>query len=59
MGKGDRGLLGNSFYCIWDSFRAQHPLLTIIDPVAQTDMVRALVDIYRHEGMSLSCDTQG
>ncbi len=23
------------FYCIWDSFRAQHPLLTILDPVAQ------------------------
>lgn len=39
------------FYCIWDSFRAQHPLLTIIDPVAQTDMVRALLDIYRHEGL--------
>jgi putative alpha-1,2-mannosidase len=43
----DRG----RFYCIWDSFRAQHPLLTIIDPVAQTEMVRALIDIYRHEGM--------
>jgi putative alpha-1,2-mannosidase len=40
------------FYCIWDSFRAQHPLLTIVDPVAQTDMVRALIDIYRHEGRS-------
>jgi putative alpha-1,2-mannosidase len=39
------------FYCIWDSFRAQHPLLTIIDPVAQTQMVRALIDIYRHVGM--------
>jgi putative alpha-1,2-mannosidase len=40
----------DSFYCIWDSFRAQHPLLTIIDPEVQTDMVRALIDIYRHEG---------
>lgn len=40
-----------SFYCIWDSFRAQHPLLTIIDPDTQTDMVRALLDIYRHEGL--------
>ncbi len=45
----------NRFYCIWDSFRAQHPLLTIIDPVAQTDMVRALIDIYRHEGISYCC----
>jgi putative alpha-1,2-mannosidase len=41
---------GGRFYCIWDSFRAQHPLLTIIDPAAQTEMVRALIDIYRHEG---------
>lgn len=38
------------FYCIWDSFRAQHPLLSIIDPVAQTKMVRTLIDIYRHLG---------
>ncbi|KAK4189368.1 family 92 putative glycoside hydrolase [Podospora australis] len=45
----------DSFYCIWDSFRAQHPLLTIIDPVAQTDMVRALIDIYRHEGKLPDC----
>ncbi|KAK4249584.1 glycoside hydrolase [Corynascus novoguineensis] len=45
----------DSFYCIWDSFRAQHPLLTIIDPIAQTDMVRALLDIYRHEGKLPDC----
>ncbi|CAK7216495.1 hypothetical protein SBRCBS47491_002849 [Sporothrix bragantina] len=45
----------DSFYCIWDSFRAQHPLLTIIDPVAQTDMVRALLDIYRHDGKLPDC----
>ncbi|KAK3303262.1 alpha-1,2-mannosidase-like protein [Chaetomium strumarium] len=45
----------DSFYCIWDSFRAQHPLLTIIDPAAQTEMVRALIDIYRHEGKLPDC----
>ncbi len=45
----------DSFYCIWDSFRAQHPLLTIVDPVAQTQMVRALVDIFRHEGKLPDC----
>lgn len=45
----------DSFYCIWDSFRAQHPLLSILDPEAQTEMVRALLDIYRHVGtLSLS-----
>ncbi|KAK4164565.1 family 92 putative glycoside hydrolase [Cladorrhinum sp. PSN259] len=45
----------DSFYCIWDSFRAQHPLLIIIDPDTQTDMVRALIDIYRHEGKLPDC----
>ena len=45
----------DSFYCIWDSFRAQHPLLTILDPVAQTEMVRTLLDIYRHEGKLPDC----
>ncbi|KAI1827014.1 alpha-1,2-mannosidase-like protein [Xylaria intraflava] len=45
----------DSFYCIWDSFRAQHPLLTIIDPEIQTDMVRALIDIYNHEGKLPDC----
>jgi predicted alpha-1,2-mannosidase len=43
------------FYCIWDSFRAQHPLLTIIDPVAQTEMVRSLIDIYRNVGKLPDC----
>ncbi|EAA31188.1 glycoside hydrolase family 92 protein [Neurospora crassa] len=45
----------DSFYCIWDSFRAQHPLLTVIDPKAQTEMIRALIDIYRHEGKLPDC----
>ncbi|KAI1078141.1 glycoside hydrolase family 92 protein [Whalleya microplaca] len=45
----------DSFYCIWDSFRAQHPLLTIIDPRVQTRMVRALIDIYKHEGKLPDC----
>ncbi|OCL03343.1 glycoside hydrolase family 92 protein [Glonium stellatum] len=45
----------DSFYCIWDSFRVQHPFLTIIDPVAQSQMVRALLDIYKHEGWLPDC----
>ncbi|KAI1322739.1 glycoside hydrolase family 92 protein [Xylariaceae sp. FL0255] len=45
----------DSFYCIWDSFRAQHPLLSIVDPEIQTDMVRALIDIYKHEGKLPDC----
>jgi len=45
----------DSFYCIWDSFRAQHPFLTIVDPMEQSRMVRALVDIYKHEGKLPDC----
>ncbi|KAH9885490.1 glycoside hydrolase family 92 protein [Xylariomycetidae sp. FL2044] len=45
----------DSFYCIWDSYRAQHPLLTIVDPVVQTRMVRSLIDTYKHEGKLPDC----
>jgi putative alpha-1,2-mannosidase len=42
----------DSYYCIWDSFRSIHPLLTLLDPHSQALMVRSLIDIYRHEGKS-------
>ncbi|OLN85140.1 putative secreted glycosidase-like protein 3 [Colletotrichum chlorophyti] len=45
----------DSFYCMWDSFRAQHPLLTVIDPAAQTQMVNSMLDIYKHEGWLPGC----
>lgn len=40
----------DDFYAIWDTFRTSGPLLTLIAPQRQADIVRALVDIYRHEG---------
>ncbi|EGP83142.1 putative mannosidase [Zymoseptoria tritici IPO323] len=45
----------DSYYCIWDSFRSIHPLLTILDPYSQIQMVRSLIDIYRHEGWLPDC----
>jgi putative alpha-1,2-mannosidase len=45
----------DSYYCIWDSFRSIHPLLTLLDPHSQTRMVRSLLDIYRHEGKLPDC----
>ncbi|KAF2103774.1 glycoside hydrolase family 92 protein [Rhizodiscina lignyota] len=45
----------DSFYCIWDLFRATFPFLTITDPEALTEMIRALLDIYRHEGWMPDC----
>lgn len=38
----------DSFYCAWDSWRAQHPLLTVVDPTAQSLMLRSLLDTYKH-----------
>ncbi|PLB34948.1 glycoside hydrolase family 92 protein [Aspergillus candidus] len=45
----------DSFYCIWDSYRGVHQLLTLVDPLSQSLMIRALVDIYRHEGYLPDC----
>jgi putative alpha-1,2-mannosidase len=45
----------DSFYCIWDSFRSIHPLLTLLDPHSQSRMIRALLDIYKHEGKLPDC----
>jgi predicted alpha-1,2-mannosidase len=45
----------DSWYCIWDSFRTSHPLLTIIDSHTQARMIRALIDIYEHEGWLPDC----
>ncbi len=38
------------FYAIWDTFRTVHPLLTLIQPERQRDIVRSLVDTYKHTG---------
>ncbi|HEX4031520.1 MAG TPA: GH92 family glycosyl hydrolase [Terracidiphilus sp.] len=40
----------DDYYAIWDIFRSSGPLLTLIAPERETDIVRALVDLYRHEG---------
>ena len=40
----------DDYYAIWDIFRTSSPLLTLIAPERQTAIVRALVDLYRHEG---------
>ncbi|KAH8586221.1 glycoside hydrolase family 92 protein [Bisporella sp. PMI_857] len=45
----------DSYYCIWDSFRSIHPLLTLLDPHSQTRMIRSLIDIYKHEGKLPDC----
>ena len=38
------------FFTIWDTFRTLNPLLTLIQPQRQRDMVRSLLDTYKHTG---------
>ena len=45
----------DSFYCIWDSFRSIHQMITLLDPYSQTQMIRSLIDVYRHEGKLPDC----
>lgn len=45
----------DSYYCIWDSFRSIHSLVSLLDPVSQTLMMRSLLDIYLHEGHLPDC----
>ena len=40
----------DDFYTIWDTFRTNHPLLSLIAPQRQAAIVNALLDIYVHEG---------
>ena len=40
----------DDYYAIWDTFRTSSPLLTLIAPERETNIVRALVDLYRNEG---------
>jgi len=44
---------GKPFYVddwLWDTFRSQHPLLTIIDPERQGDIVQSYVNMYEQSG---------
>jgi putative alpha-1,2-mannosidase len=40
----------DDYYAIWDTYRSSGPLLTLIAPDRQRDIVRSLIDIYRHTG---------
>lgn len=40
----------DDFYAIWDTFRTSGPLLTLIAPRRQAEIIRALIDIQKHEG---------
>jgi len=43
----------DDFYTIWDTFRTSNPLLTLMVPDRQRDIVRSMINIYRHEMLTL------
>lgn len=38
------------YYTLWDTFRTLHPLLTLIQPKRQRDMIGSLLDTYQQTG---------
>jgi predicted alpha-1,2-mannosidase len=38
------------FYTLWDTFRTVNPLMTLIQPQRERDMIRSLLDTYEHTG---------
>ena len=40
----------DDYYAIWDTYRTSTPLLTLLDPQREADIVNSLINIYVHEG---------
>lgn len=40
----------DDFYAIWDTYRTSTPLITLIDPQRESDIVRSLINIYKRDG---------
>lgn len=40
----------DDYYAIWDTYRTSMPLLTLIEPKRQSDMVNSLLNIYKRDG---------
>ncbi|WP_277233840.1 GH92 family glycosyl hydrolase [Phocaeicola salanitronis] len=40
----------DDYYAIWDTYRTSTPLITLIDPQRETDIVRSLLTIYKRDG---------
>ena len=40
----------DDFYAIWDTYRSSNPLITLISPSREVDIVNALLQIYRRDG---------
>jgi len=46
-----KGYTMYTVFSLWDTFRAEHPLLTIIDPERSRDLVKSLIEKYKESGV--------
>ncbi|ORY77018.1 alpha-1,2-mannosidase [Protomyces lactucae-debilis] len=49
----------DDFYTIWDTFRCSSPLLTLIQPDVQTEILQSLLDVQQHEGWTFDGRSAG
>jgi predicted alpha-1,2-mannosidase len=47
------------FYTFWDTYRTLNPLLTLVDPNKECQIIRCLLDIYQHKGWLPDAFTAG
>ena len=40
----------DDFYALWDTYRTSLPMITLLDPAREKDIVNALLTVYRHDG---------
>jgi predicted alpha-1,2-mannosidase len=40
----------DDYYAIWDTYRTSSPLITLLDPHRQADLINSLLTIYKREG---------
>ncbi len=40
----------DDFYAIWDTYRSSNPLITLLNPSREVDIVNALLQIYKRDG---------
>lgn len=44
------GFQNYSVFSLWDTYRAAHPLYTIVQPERVDDMINSMLTIYKHQG---------
>lgn len=49
MHKGE-GFVNYTTFSLWDTYRAAHPLMTIIHPEKMSDMINTMLTIYKQQG---------